>query len=243
MNKKQAMRLAKKLAEQEAAKQAAQETAGADAEKAEKKTVEPQIREEDGKECAIHDFAIKMSELEWAGDDKPGKYMVAHWPAVREELKEQMVDGQKLDFHEIRIRIPKGSLERERSLRMDFCNVMNACDMYYENAELYEEMIPLFRELLEIRDLSKDDLTRDNYLSAIGVAYHYLGRKDERDRYFEDLLAQGASDYVAGKYADVLLDGNELEKAEKLLANYKDSKEDMIKYKLEELQELKDAKK
>ena len=120
--------------------------------------------------------------------------------------------------------------------------IMNECDMFLLNAEKYEEMIPIFQELLEMRDLSDDQLTRDNYISAIGEAYDSLGRKEERDRIFEEQLSQGRNDYLAAKYAAILLEADELDKAEKLMADYTDSKDELMLYQFEYLKRKKESK-
>lgn len=182
-----------------------------------------------------------MNKLEWTDDERAGEYMVSHWPAVREELKAQMEDGKKLNMDEVKIRIPDGCEESEEELQVDFANLMNECDMFFQNAHRYEEMIPFFQELLEMRNLENNDLTRDNYISAIGEAYHMLGRKEERDQYFTEVLSQGRNDYVAAKYAGLLLwdkNAEEVEKARKLLADYQDSKEELMLDRLEMLKDI-----
>lgn len=228
MNKKQAMRLAKKMEAEEAARAAMAE--------------EQKKREEFAKEYPIYDFTCTLRELEMEDDGTAGIYMVDHWPAVRDALNAQRTGGQKLDFDKVHIRMPEDSKEKESMLQMDFVNVMNECDMFLLNADKYEEMIPIFRELLEMRDLSDDQLTRDNYISAIGEAYDSLGRKEERDRIFEEQLSQGRNDYLAAKYASLLLDAEELDKAEKLMADYEDSKDELMLYQFEYLKDLKRKK-
>lgn len=214
MNAKQAMKKAKKLAEQEA-----------------KMRLYP-----------LYDFILRMDKLEWTDDEQAGKYLITHWPYVKEELMAQRVDGQKLDLDAVKINMPEGVSVDMIQLQIDFSNLMNEADMFFVNAKRYEEMITFFQDMLEMFDLSGENkqLTRDNFTSAIGEAYHELGRKDERDRYFTELLAgQERNDYVAAKYAFTLLEDKDLEKAEKLLANYRDSKDDMMLERLQWLEELK----
>ena len=214
MNAKQAMRKAKKLADQKAKMQL----------------------------YPLYDFILEMDRLEWKEDERAGEYLVAHWPYVKEELMAQRVNGGKLELKAVKIRIPEGASADTEELQIDFSNLMNEADMFFENAKRYEEMIPFFQDMLEMFDLSGENnkLTRDNFTSAIGEAYHFLGRKEERDRYFTELLAgQERNDYVAAKYAFTLLDDKDLEKAERLLEKYRDSKDDMMLERLKWLDEEK----
>lgn len=221
MNAKQAMRKAKKLAEQEAATRA---------------------KAEQEKDYALYYLILELDKLEWIDDARAGECLVARWPFVKEELKKQMTDGQKLDLDTVKIRMPEDASEDEEEMQMDFSNLMNEADMFFLNAKRYEEMILFFHDLLEMFDLegNRHKLTRDNFSSAIGEAYHELGRKEDFDRYFTELLAgQERNDYVAAKYATTLLEDKDLDRAEKLLSDYRDSTDDLMQERLEWLKELK----
>ena len=216
MNAKQAMKKAKKLAEQEA-----------------KMRMFP-----------LYDFITEMDKLEWKEDDKPGKYLIEHWPYVKEELMEQKKDGGKLQMDAVKIRVPDGVSVHMKMLQVDFFNLMNEAEMFFVNAGRYEEGVPFFQDVLDLFDLSGERyrLTRDNYTSAIGAVYSIQGRKEECDRYFSDLLAgQERNDYVAARYATIMLNDMDLEKAETFLADYRDSKEEAMLDVFKRLEELKNT--
>lgn len=188
-------------------------------------------------------FVVSMSMIANDAKDKDmEKYVesfLLQWPevknAIREEYRKQHVFRLPLaDFH-----VPEVEKFSQPDIDLLFRTILkNMDDQLYDTLH-FEELISFSQDMMILFDWSEDASFYENLLCNIGDAYDGMGWNDDRDKYYQRLLASGKNEYIAARYAFCLLSNLETEKAEEVLAPYKDSDDETIIDRLEWLEELK----
>lgn len=163
------------------------------------------------------------------------------WPSVKTAIREQYNKEGILKKSLDDFSVPAAENMDQDELDMDFFNMMVSMDCYLHNTGRHQETISYIQDLLVLFDWSDDDMTGDSLRSSIGEAYDAMGLYDERDRYFDSLLADEKNEVIASNYALCLLMHKEIKKAEQVLEPYKDSDDELIQDRFEMLRSLKNS--
>ncbi len=185
----------------------------------------------------LYYYITGIEPLIWSDEKAAAEYHISHWDSVKEELRSS---GSKNLLDAVPISMPSLRKNEIDNLQTDFFNIINEVDVPLMNEKQYHALLSFYQDILDLFDLSdpKYELEWMNCHCGIGEVMHCQGLKEEGYQVFNTLLKDGKNDYIAARYASLLLDDMELDQAKALLADYQASKDDMILERLERLKEL-----
>ena len=175
-------------------------------------------------------FVLSMDGL-WDTDYEDPENISVHflkfWPAAKAEIIRlgfKTPDDFEIDYIDE---------DLAADMAVDLFNLINAMPYYFEEARRFAECEEYCREMLTIFDFNDDDI--QDVWGHIGYDLDRQDRIEERDALFAE---HEMTAVMAAYYSMCFLERGDADRAEEILAPFKDSEDDLIEARLAWLDEV-----
>ncbi len=176
-------------------------------------------------------FVLSMDGL-WDTDYEDPENISVHflkyWPAVKNEIIRlgfKTPDDIRIDYF--------ADEDLSVDMAVDLFNLLNTMPYYFEEARRFAECEAYCREMLTIFDFNDDDI--QDVWGHIGYDLDRQGRTEERDALF---AKHEMTAVMAAYYSMCFLERRDADRAEEILAPFKDSDNNLIEARLAWLEEI-----